>query len=601
MAESWLLRWDTFQAEVPEVICSKEEQKNSVADFEGTPGNFVAFDGYLFDREEFQTGPKATDAMRVVSAYARWGEGLFDNLRGGFTLAIWDHQRKRLVAGRDAMGLHPCYYWWHGGLFIISPSFELLLSQPEVSGKFNRLLIAEFLQFQRPSYQRSETFFEDVSRLPPAHHLSLRDGNLVVTRYWDPLPPDFNWATRGERESFEPILEHAVNRCLSVDADSLALSGGFDSVSIAILAAQQRDGKSPLHALSLLFPQNLSGEGVTQVAVAGALGMPHILHSVEGSWDGFTILQSALTISKISPCPVLSLWQGLYMGLLKLAAGRGLNRILLGTGGDEMLTVDFSYGFDLFTNFDLRGLWRFYRAISRTTSFPASWDAQVVLWDGAIKPGIQNWLSLGLERYTPQLKTWLRTKRKPFTPEPWISGSDTNFIQALEHRHLTSTPVEIAPGEGQYVRAIRNLPQSPLLMMEMEQGGAWAKSAGFSLLYPYFDRDLVELLLRVHPEYLIAGGRVKTPLRRLVAERLPSVDLPTQKIDFTQVVHGILRTDGQTIWQSMKGYSILTELGIIEYDRTNSLMEAYFAGHSNNWVRTWLVLSTEDWLRARSN
>jgi asparagine synthetase B (glutamine-hydrolysing) len=601
MAESWLLRWDTFQAEVPEVICSADDRTDSVADFAGTPGSFVAFDGYLFDREKFQTGPKATDAARVVAAYARWGEDLFGELQGGFTLAVWDHPRRCLVAGRDAMGLHPCYYWWHGGLFILSPSLELLLAQPEVSGKFNRLLIAEFLQLQRPSYHRSETFFEDVSRLPPAHHLSLRDGSVAVTRYWDPLPPGFSWATRDERETFEPALERAVDRCLSVGADSLALSGGFDSVSIAVLAAQQRDGKNPIHALSLLFPQNLSGEGVTQVAVARALGMPHICHSVEGSWDGFTILQDALAISKISPCPVQSKWQGLYTGLLELAAGRGLNRMLMGTGGDEMLTVDFSYGFDLFTAFNLRGLWRFYRAMARTTSDPALWDARVVLWDGAIKPGILNWLSSGLERYAPQLKKFLRTKRKPFTPAPWISHSDPVFIQALEHRRLTSAPVEIAPGEGQYVRAIRRLPMSPLLMMEMEQGGAWAKSAGFSLLYPYFDRDLVELLLRVHPEHLIAGGRVKTPLRRLVAERLPSVDLPAEKIDFTHVAHGILRTGGQATWHNMQGLSILAELGIIEYDRLDSVMETYFAGHSNNWVRTWLVLSTEAWLRARSN
>jgi len=138
-------------------------------------------------------------------------------------------------------------------------------------------------------------------------------------------------------------------------------------------------------------------------------------------------------------------------------------------------------------------------------------------------------------------------------------------------------------------------------MLEMEQGKAWANSAGFSLLYPYFDRDLVELLLRVRPEDLIAGGRVKTPLRRLVAERLPSVEMPASKIDFTQVAHGILRSGGQMIWQKMKGFSILAELGIVNFDSLDLLMEGYFSGHNNDWVRTWLVLSTEAWLRARSN
>ena len=75
----------------------------------------------------------------------------------------------------------------------------------------------------------------------------------------------------------------------------------------------------------------------------------------------------------------------------------------------------------------------------------------------------------------------------------------------------------MALGEGSYVRAIRQLPQAPLMQLEMEQGASFTKRYGLQLFLPYLDRDLVDLLLRIRPEYLIEGGYHKAPLRRLVS------------------------------------------------------------------------------------
>jgi asparagine synthetase B (glutamine-hydrolysing) len=351
----------------------------------------------------------------------------------------------------------------------------------------------------------------------------------------------------------------------------------------------------------LRFPEGLTDEGATQLSVAQALGMPQTLRKIGENLDGESIVQGSLALSLSSPCPVLGIWQSLYTELLSSAAEHGLQKLLMGTGGDEMLTVDLAYGTDLFQAFDLRRLWRFYRAMARTSPFSSLRVARLVLWEVAIKPEMLRWVSSGLDRVAPRVKTRLRRNRKPLTPAPWISQSDPTLTETLKRRRLTSTPVELASGEGAYVRAIRGLSQSPQLMLELEQGEAWAQDSGFTVLYPFFDRDLVDLLLRAHPEHLIAGGRAKTPLRRLVAERLPSVSLPSKKVDFTQTVHEVLRSSGQRAWQNMKGLSFLAELGIIEHDRMASLMEAYFAGRNNNWVRTWVVLSTEAWLQARSN
>lgn len=601
MRDSWILRWDTLLDDKPTLFKLGNEASVQPDFLEAESGTFVVFDGYLFSEGGSGREPSVSDAMRAASAYSKRGEDFLDGLRGGFTLTVWDHERRCLITGRDAMGLSPCFYHWDGRYFLVSSSLEAITAQPGVGRKVNRLAIAEYLQGYCSTSQREETFFQNVRRLPPAHRLILRQKSLSIVRYWDPVPPGFAWANEEEVSNFQPILERSVCRCLSVGADSLALSGGFDSVSLAILAAEQLQGASPLHAVSLRFDETVCDEGETQIAVPRTLGMPQLLRTVRESLGGESFVAAALALSKSSPSPVLTMWQSMYTGLLRSASALNLRRMLMGTGGDDLFNVDPSYGADLLATGHLRSLWRFFRAWQRTSPFPASLVAREVLWYGAARPELNRWIGTIYKHIPSNIKDQLRKHRgKREILKPWISCQDSDLVSQLEHRRRTPIPVEMAPGERSYVRRIRYLPQAPLLLLELDQGIIWARNLGFTLLYPYFDRDLVELLLRIHPEYLIAGGHNKTPLRRLVAERLPSVPLRKKKVDFTQMDHELLVAQGREIWNRMRGAMMLSELGLVEADRLNPLMDDYFSGRNKNSFRTWIVLSTEEWLRAQS-
>ena len=98
----------------------------------------------------------------------------------------------------------------------------------------------------------------------------------------------------------------------------------------------------------------------------------------------------------------------------------------------------------------------------------------------------------------------------------------------------------------------------------------------------------------------MVGGRSKAPLRRLVAERLPTVRMPARKVDFTQMIHDVLRAGGRAVWRELGGPDMLAALRVVDVDRLNRAMADYFDGRSANWARPWQVLSTEAWLRARS-
>src|SRR6185295_5600361 len=265
------------------------------------------------------------------------------------------------------------------------------------------------------------------------------------------------------------------------------LSGGFASVSVATLAAEQRRGKAPLHAVSLRFQGTVSDEGPAQVEVARALGMPQLLLTLDETLEGQSIVGAALRLSSASPSPVLSPWQSVYTGLFRSASRLGLGRLLMGTGGDDLLNVDGTYGADRLAALDLRALWRFCRASQRTSPYPASQVMRGVLWDRALAPEL---VKLGrgvLGRLSPPALDWVRRRGHRRSPRAWASPSDRELALLLEHRSQSAVCVDLAPGERAYVASIRRLAQAPLLLIERDQLHAWASQLGFTFLYPYFD------------------------------------------------------------------------------------------------------------------
>jgi asparagine synthase (glutamine-hydrolysing) len=593
----WCLRW------------RPDEQNPSLAfsgsaslEVSGSATDVLAiFDGYLVEKDRLRRrqglSPPCTEADIIAAAY-RKGElpEVTASLRGGFVFALWDAAQKRLIVSRDAVGLRPCFYFWDGRCFILSSSLDAVLAQPEVSLGFNRAVIAEYLLGISTKHQRVETFYEDVVRLPPAHWLSLSGKELRTSRYWDPVPVGFDWASDEELEQFQPFLERAVTRCLSAGADSIALSGGFDSVGIAALASEQLQGKAPLSALSLRFDDALCDEGPTQIEVARRLGMPQLIRTLEESIGGRSVLAASLDLSEISPSPVLSIWQAFYTGLLGSAPPH-CRHLLMGTGGDDLLNVDLRYAGDCLVSLQLRRLWQFLRTCQRTSPFSAGLVARVVLWDNAIKPEARELASRILNKLVPGGKEWLRAR---VWKSPYRLLTDEALVTVLAERRRGSARVELGSGERSYVAAIRGILQSPLLLQEFEQGFAWAQSLGFTLLFPYFDQDLAELLLRIHPQHLLSGGRAKAPLRRLVAERLPSVTLPSKKVDFGQIVHTLLRPHCEAQWKEMGEGKTLAKLGVSNAERLGSAVHDYAVGQSQNSHMAWRILSTEAWLRKRA-
>ncbi|MGA8983489.1 MAG: asparagine synthase-related protein [Candidatus Acidiferrales bacterium] len=199
----------------------------------------------------------ATDSELILRAYATWGDACVQHLRGDFSFAIWDAQKRILFCARDHFGVRPFYYSEVGELFLFSNTLDCLRQHPEVSDELNDAAIGDFLLFGL-NCDVATTTFRAIRRLPAAHTLTISPEGLRIQRYWSaPMGGRIRYhRVEDYIEHFQLLIQAAVADRLRTDRVGILLSGGLDSATIATTArelAKAPRGTEDLRAYTLVF------------------------------------------------------------------------------------------------------------------------------------------------------------------------------------------------------------------------------------------------------------------------------------------------------------------------------------------------------------
>lgn len=546
--------------------------------------------------------PDSNPAQVVLAAYARWGEDLLRRLRGPFALVIWDAARAKLLCARDPLGGHPFFYAEGGSALYFSSSIDVLLEQPSVSTKLNRIAMADYLsqRFQK----KDETFFESVRRIPAGHALSLNGSARRLFRYWDPAPNDeVAWLKPDEVGRFDEVFDRAVSRCLSIGPASVFLSGGLDSVSVAAVALErtQAEGLPRPLALSLAFPHPETNEEAVQRSVATQLGLPQVVKPFFEATGEKGLLHPALRLSASLPAPLLNIWLPAYAELAREGSERGCAVVLTGNGGDEWLTLGPFIAADLLRAFDLVGfyrLWQSHRRSYRLSAFPL---LRNLLWRFGAAPIIVPPVHRVVKRFAPwSIKLRHRLTRPDWMPPKWVAPDSElrgNLIQ-----RLNESDNERRQGpDSFYDRAGRASLDHSIMSWEAEELFSVYRRARMSVLHPFWDADLVDLLYRTPPFMLNSGGRTKGLVRDSLKRRFPKLGFDRQRkvlaLDFYK---GLVAQDAAQVWDKLGGATVLDDLEVVDGKSLRSDLQSACARLRNakDAFRIWSVLNLETWARA---
>jgi asparagine synthase (glutamine-hydrolysing) len=455
-----------------------------------------------------------SDTEIVLKAFALDGISCLDGLEGMFAFAIWDSQARKLVLARDKFGEKPLQYFQDASLFAFGSEFRSI----EALAGAERLQVdssALALYFRFSYLPAPIAPFAGARQLEPGCWLEF-DANSWETRmarYYD-LPARLMHLQSKSEPSFEDAkaelrkrLTKAVkDRILASDVPvSTFLSGGLDSSVVASLASQT--GAKRVTAYSVAFPNDpeFDESGYARLVAKRCPNLDHqIVNVTEEALAGFTDRTLALLGEPYADASLIP---------TAFVCSHVREKVILGgDGADEIFA---GYG----------------------TYSAMQWSARMPSWLKAVAtqiPPVSNPVAIG----NPLLRgaaLFHKHLRRSATEEylSWRSYASSEQLDALglPERGCRDLPIRERP-----IRSLRdllltdiefNLPADMLKKVDLA-----SMQHSLEVRLPYLDSGLVEFVLNLPANYLIANGRRKHLLRETFRDLLPPEILGRRKQGF---------------------------------------------------------------------
>ena len=225
---------------------------------------------YLSSGHQFRT---RSDTETIVHLYEELGEACFAELRGMFSIALWDSRKRKLLLARDRIGKKPLFYSWDGRRLLFGSEIKALWA---AAGDVSRDVDLEALSdyFSYLYVPAPKTIYREVHKLRPAHYLAVDRQGIREVPYWDlsfAQPRDLSesdWCGR----LMEEYRESVRLRLVSDVPLGAFLSGGVDSSSVVAL---MNELQPPVTTCSIGFTEESYNEAAEAKEFAISLHADH--------------------------------------------------------------------------------------------------------------------------------------------------------------------------------------------------------------------------------------------------------------------------------------------------------------------------------------
>jgi asparagine synthase (glutamine-hydrolysing) len=504
--------------------------------------NYIELNAEL--RDQGRNPHTGSDSETILHAYAAYGLGFLDRLRGMYAFALYDGGQRRLILVRDRLGIKPLFYMRLADRVVFASEIKSLLRILPESPQVNPRGLRQFLQNQFSSAE--ETPIVGIRRVLPGEALIVL--RIEHQRYWSLLDVEPRRLSAEEAvHELDTLMSSVVREHMRSDVPfGLFLSGGVDS---AVLAAMlEAHGAGPIRSWSVGYrTQSMVSELSDAARVAARFGLDH------------TPLE--LDIPSVFARIPHSIWAAddlmrdyacLPTSILAEAAAKELKVVFSGEGGDEAFAGYRRY------HPGLPELW------VKRTLYPGS---------GGFRTRGQ-WSPYWVRRlFGPRLRAAAGVDRKPFlhawrdTPQAWSDMA-----------------------RRQYTDLMTSLPDN--LMVKTDR-----MLMGFGLegRVPFLDHRVVEFGLSLPDRLKVRNHKGKWLLKEWAGPRLPQGHLQKPKRGFHVPVGDWLQ--GELL--DRLGARLLRNHGIREWFRPKAIPDLVAARRAGRGVsrQLWGLMQFAIWHR----
>jgi len=565
--------------------------KQPISNEDGTV--WVVFNGEIYNYRELTSllGSKGhrfrttTDTEVLVHLYEEFGEAFLPMLRGMFGFALWDAKTKSLLVARDRLGIKPIYFHWDNKALIFASEIKALLADPTVEAKLDPAALGAFLTcFYTPG---EKTLFKDIYKLRPGHYLTVREGKLQITQYWDlhfdrPQPAV---TLEGSLSELDNLLRETVREHMISDVPvGVLLSGGVDSTAMLSYAVEFAD--KPISTFTIGFEGNLCTDERPYARMAAAkYGTQH--HEMTIRSDDFVDFLPKYVWHMEEPVcepPAIALY---YVS--KLAKDNNVKVLISGEGGDEAFA-----GYPNYRNVvwlenikDLLGA--FVGPMSAIVDSLGSLRALRRFRKYAPM------MTMPLDKYyysrtSDPFRFFNRSRDVLFTKDFLHSMNGNSRAQAMEQYFAMVQGCDKL-GQMLYVDTKTWLPDDLLIKADKI-----TMANSLELRVPLLDHRVMEFAATLPAEFKLKGFTTKYILKRALSKRVPSAIRDRKKTGFPVPYETWLRNDlKNVVWGVLTDRRTL-ERGYFRKDAIEGLLQANANG-ANYSKEIFSLLTLELWQR----
>jgi asparagine synthase (glutamine-hydrolysing) len=526
-----------------------------------------------------------SDIEVLVHAYEQWGVTFLTRLRGMFALALWDGHTRTLLAARDRAGEKPLYWTLTSRGLLLASEVKALLVRPEVARELDPQAVDEFLTYEYVIAPL--TILKGVHKLPPAHYLLYRDGQVTVHRYWDAAAVRVEpWRDDEAAAVLARTLRRATVSQMMADVPLGAfLSGGIDSSSI--VAFMSEASLQPVNSFSIGFDDGTYNELPYARDVAQLFGTNHRERTVAPDLE---TLFHQLVVHLDEPFADVSLFPTYLVSQL---AREYVTVALSGDGGDE-----------LFGGYDA------YQAQQMAARFAGVGDA--------LMPAMA---AVAAALPPTEKKKGVVNKFKRFVQGAAFAPDDLGHYRWMVYlspgakRRLYSAGLEDALRASDVYQPVRDtlaryrsddvlnrqlytdlcLYLADDILVKVDR---MSMATSLETRAPFLDADVMELAFSMPGALKIRNGERKWILKRAMRGVLPDRILTRRKEGFSIPMKNWLRRELEPLMRALLSPERTTRRGLFNASEVTRLVDAHVSGRENHAHTLFPLMVLERWAEA---
>jgi asparagine synthase (glutamine-hydrolysing) len=392
--------------------------------------------------------------------------------------------------------------------------------------------------------------FRDIHSLPPGHYMTVRNGHVATTEYWDLCYPRTGEIGDGHPERYyadilRDLFAQSVRQRLQADVPvGFFLSGGLDSSMIAAMIREVSPDVQR-HSFSVSFADERISEAKYQHLMSRFVDSIH--H--ETRFDESDIVSRLQSVIYHSESPLKETYNTASLALSRMTRDAGVRVVLNGEGSDELFAGYVGYRFD-----------------RRRASEPQKQDLQTLLGNETRE---KMWGDPHL--YYEKDEYAFREVKAALYSEPLSMRLDEfaceNFPivnkDRLRDRHRV------------HKRSYLDFKLRLAGHLIADHGDRMAMANSVEARFPFLDPGLVEFCTRIPPDYKLNGFTEKSVLKAVARDMLPPEIINREKFGFVAPGSPYLLQKKVEWVQDLLSYERVRRQGYFNADTVELLKKKY--------------------------